>query len=75
MSQDLLVNSLKGTTNPRENRPPAAGKTNAGCERTWKWINTCICFVFVKLFLPFGRYDLAILTRPVLALVFERRKT
>jgi len=32
--------SLEGTTNPREYRPPAAGKTKAGCERTWERINT-----------------------------------
>jgi hypothetical protein len=49
MSLDLLVISLKGATTPRENRPPAAGKTNAGCERTWKRINT-----FPKVFIQTG---------------------
>jgi hypothetical protein len=32
---------LKGKLGSREYRPPALGKTEVGCERTWLWINTC----------------------------------
>jgi hypothetical protein len=32
---------LKGIKSSREYRPLVLGKTDAGCERTWQWINTC----------------------------------